>query len=309
MKARSLLAVLLLAAIVAPGGQPRLTHASANRPCGRLALSATRYSHVIWIWMENHSYGEIIGSAEAPYINSLAAQCGLATNYHNVSHPSLPNYIGATSGLSAAELARFRSDCGPSPSCATPAKSLFGQLTSWKAYEESMPGRCDHEDAGEYAVRHDPPPYYLALTTCTRDDVGYGQLARDLAHRNLAAFSFVTPNLTHDMHDGTIAQGDEWLRTRLPPILDSTAYRRGTVVVAITWDEGQGGASSDCATNTHDVGCHVATIVVSASTRPGTRSAKLFNHYSLLGSTERLLGIGPLGAAAAASSMIGAFNL
>jgi hypothetical protein len=309
VKARALLAILLLAVIVAPGGRPPLTHASANWPCGRLAPSAPRYKHVIWIWMENHSYGEIIGSAEAPYINSLAGQCGLATNYHNVSHPSLPNYIAATSGLPAAGLTRFGSDCSPSPSCATPAKSLFGQLTSWKAYEESMPHRCDHKDAGEYAVRHDPPAYYPALTTCARNDVPYGQLARDLARRRLPAFSFVTPNLTDDMHDGTIAQGDDWLRTRLPLILDSTAYRSGTLVVAITWDEGQGGGSNNCAANTHDVGCHVAAIVVSPSTPPGTRSGQLFNHYSLLGSTERLLGVAPLGQAGAASSMIPAFDL
>ncbi len=49
--------------------------------------------------MENHSFGDIIGNtAQAPYLNSLAAECGLATNYHNISHPSLPNYIAATSG-------------------------------------------------------------------------------------------------------------------------------------------------------------------------------------------------------------------
>ena len=90
--------MLLAASVMGLGGQPPLTRASANRPCGRLALSATRYSHVVWIWMENHSYGEIIGSAEAPYINSLAAQCGLATNYHNISHPSVPGRSAAADG-------------------------------------------------------------------------------------------------------------------------------------------------------------------------------------------------------------------
>lgn len=48
--------------------------------------------------MQNHSYGDIIGSPQAPYLNSLAAECGPAANYHNISHPSLPNYLGATSG-------------------------------------------------------------------------------------------------------------------------------------------------------------------------------------------------------------------
>ena len=47
--------------------------------------------------MENHGYGQVIGSSSAPFENQLAAQCGLATNYHAVTHPSLPNYIAATS--------------------------------------------------------------------------------------------------------------------------------------------------------------------------------------------------------------------
>ena len=72
---------------------------AASGPCGTLPLASTNYTHVVWLWMENHSYDTIIGSPDAPYINSLAASCGLATNYHNISHPSLPNYIGATSGL------------------------------------------------------------------------------------------------------------------------------------------------------------------------------------------------------------------
>lgn len=53
----------------------------------------------------------------------------------------------------------------------------------------------------------------------------------------------------------------------------------------------------------------MATIVVSPSTTPGTQSTALFNHYSLLGSTERLLGLPALGPAAAAASTLPAFNL
>jgi acid phosphatase len=182
-------------------------------------------------------------------------------------------------------------------------------VRSWKAYEQSMPRHCDRADAGVYAVRHDPPPYYPTLGSCARDDVGYGRLAPDLARGRLAAFSFLTPNLIDDMHDGTIARGDGWLRTNLPAILNSAAYRMGTTVVIIAWDEGEGGTSSNCAANTRDAGCHVAAIVVSPSTAPGTRSSTLFNHYSLLATTERLLGVPLLGQARAAASMLAAFNL
>jgi phospholipase C len=277
-------------------------------PCGTLTAPPV-YTHVIWLWMENHSYGDIIGSPQAPYINALAGECGLATNYHNISHPSLPNYIAATSGLSLAEIKKFKSDCNPSKHCSTNAPSIFGQLDSWKAYEESMTANCEPSNDGEYAVRHNPPPYYTALSSCASNDVPYDQLASDLATGALPAFSFITPNVINDMHDGTVAQGDSWLASNVPGILNSTAYQTGTVALFITWDEGEGGKSNDCATNTTDIGCHVATLVISPSTAPGTQSATLYNHYSLLATAEQLLGLPPLGQAANAPTMSTDFNL
>jgi phospholipase C len=290
----------------APAGAPS---APVSGPCGSLA-SAPTYSHVIWILMENHSFGDIIGSAQAPYINSLAGECGLATNYHNLSHPSLPNYVGLTSGLSVKNLKPFDPDCNPSKRCSTAAPSIFGQGESWKAYEESMPTNCAPANSGEYAVRHNPPPYYATLTGCSTLDVAYPQLASDLASNSLPAFSFVTPNLIDDMHDGTIADGDGWLASNLPTILNSAEYTSGNTAVFITWDEGTGGKTGeDCTTNTTDNSCLVATLVISPSTPAGFTSSTFFTHYSLLATTEDLLGLPALGSAASAPTMTTAFNL
>ena len=309
---RALLAPALIAAglslLPAPLATP--SAAAATGPCG-LGLTSVHYTHVIWVMMENHSYDTIIGAnTGAPYINSLAGQCGLATNYHNVDHPSLPNYVAATSGTPYASLSKFTSDCNPSRKCSTSAASIFSQV-SWKAYEESMPSNCATKNSGTYAVRHNPPPYYTSLSGCTTNDVPYTQLATDLANNTLPAFSFVTPNLIDDMHDGTVAQGDTWLSQNIPTITNSAAYQAGNVALFITWDEGEGGTVNDCATNTTDVGCHVATLVVSPSTTPGTQSATLFNHYSLLGSTESLLGVPNLAASdpAGTTSMLAPYNL
>ena len=261
--------------------------------------------------MENHSYGDIIGNtAQAPYLNSLAAECGLATNYHNISHPSLPNYIAATSGLSGRQIKLFDNDCRVSKKCSTSAPSIFGQGETWKAYQESMPANCYPSDSGEYAVRHDPPPYYTTLTGCATLDVPYSRLATDLANNALPAFSFITPNLIDDMHDGTIADGDSWLASNLPTILNSTEYQAGNTAVFITWDEGTGGKTGeDCTANTTDPSCLVATMVISPSTPAGATSATLFNHYSLLGTAEQLLGLPALGQAASYPTMTAAFNL
>jgi phosphatidylinositol-3-phosphatase len=305
------LAVPILVASLAPLiAMAAAKPAAAAGPCGTVS-TAPAYTHVIWIWMENHSYGDIIGNtSQAPYINSVANECGLATNYHNLSHPSLPNYVGATSGLAVSSLTPFDPDCDPTGSCVTSAPSIFGQGESWKAYEESMPSNCLGSNSGEYAVRHNPPPYFTSLSGCSTFDVPYTQLATDLANNTLPAFSFVTPNLIDDMHDGTINQGDTWLSSNLPTILNSSAYTSGSTAVFITWDEGSGGSSGEnCVSNTTDASCHVATIVVSPSTPVGVQSATLFSHYSLLGTTEQLLGLPLLGQAASAATMTSAFNL
>lgn len=46
--------------------------------------------------MENEPYGSVIGSKDAPYENELARECGLATDYRAITHPSLANYLAAT---------------------------------------------------------------------------------------------------------------------------------------------------------------------------------------------------------------------
>jgi hypothetical protein len=288
---------------------PPNSSSRAAGPCG-VATAAPAYKHVIWIWFENHSYSDIIGSSSAPYFNSIATECGVAANYRNLSHPSLPNYVGATSGLAVSSLKPFTSDCDPAQPCTSAGSSIFSQGETWKAYEESMPSNCARANSGEYAVRHNPPLYFTALTTCSTDDVPYAQLASDLADNALPAFSFITPNLIDDMHDGTIAQGDSWLSSNLPAILASPEYTSGTTAVFVTFDEGAGDqAGENCATNTADNSCHVLTMVISPSTPAGSTSATLFNHYSLLATTEQLLGLPALGQAASAASMTSAFHL
>jgi phosphatidylinositol-3-phosphatase len=282
-----------------------------TRPCGT-ATAPLAYRHVIWIWMENRGFSGIIGNtSQAPYINSLAASCGLATNYHVTTHPSLPNYLAATSGLPQAHLPILSYlDCNVSVVCDTSARSIFGQGETWKAYQESMPSNCDRSNSGEYAVRHNPSPYYTSLSGCASHDVPYTQLAADLAGNTLPAFSFITPNLIDDMHDGTTRQGDTWLASNLPAILNSRQYRAGTTAVFITWDEGSGGyPAEDCDNTTStDASCRVATIVISPSTPAGTRSGAFFTHYSLLATTEQLLGLPRLGQASSSPTMTAAFR-
>ena len=253
--------------------------------------------------MENHSYGQVIGSSAAPYENTLARECGLATNYHGVTHPSLPNYMAGTGGTTAG----ITTDCSPSATCRSTGSSIFGQIASsgrqWRSYEESMPSNCDLAPAGEYAVKHNPAPYYTAIRSqCRSWDVPFGtttsgRFISDLNAGTLPAFSFVTPNLCHDTHDCSVATGDAWLKAVVGRIVASATYKAGRTAVVITWDEGFGTTNQ------------VPTIVVARSTRPGTRSGLNFSHYSLLRTTEEMFGLAKLGHAATAASMLTAFHL
>ena len=268
--------------------------------CGDRAGAPPSVEHVIWIWMENKSYGQIVGSAAAPYENQLADACGLATNYTGVTHPSLPNYIAATSGGTQGV-----TDDGPPSKHPIAAPSLFEQVPSWRSYQESMPAPCYLGDAYPYAVKHNPAAYYTAISVaCQSWDVPSGTTTAgvfldDLTNGTLPAFSFVTPDLCHDTHDCDVGTGDRWLQGWMAEIAASPSYRSGTTVVFITWDE-----------DDYSEDNHVATFVVSPYTPAGTKSGAAFDHYSLLRTTEELLGLTTyLGNAATAASMRSAFGL
>ena len=60
--------------------------------------SIPRLDHAFVILMENHHYSQIIGNANAPFINTYAYSANLATNYFAVGHPSLTNYLEIIGG-------------------------------------------------------------------------------------------------------------------------------------------------------------------------------------------------------------------
>jgi hypothetical protein len=292
-----------------------------SSPCGRLSKAPT-YRHIIWILMENNSYGAIVGSSQAPYLNSLLTRCGIASNYHNITHHSLANYVGLTDGAKLSALRPYDGDCLPARSCEVTGTNLFHQARSWKSYDESMPSRCYKQNTSLYAPRHNPAVYYTDLTDCSKDDVPLGTaknspLVSDFSSETTApALSFVTPNLCDDMHGAgvcganLVAAGDSWLRTWIGLITRTHVYASGDTAVFIVWDEGAGGTTGEaCANNTKDQSCHVPLFVVAPSVRPGTVDKAQLNHYSLLKTTEALLGYPALGLAASAASLKAGFNL
>jgi phosphatidylinositol-3-phosphatase len=279
---------------------------SLGKPCGTVSAPPVRIDHVIWIWMENKPYNAIIGSPSAPFENELAGACGLATNYQAITHPSLPNYIAATSGGTQGVV-----DNDPPASHPLDVPSIFSQVEAqgktWRSYQENAPSNCALVSSGLYAVKHDPAAYYTGIRgDCASWDVPMGTTAggnflSELTNGTLPAFSFVTPDLCNGTHDCPVQTGDAWLAAWIAKIVASPTYLAGRTVVFLTWDEDDGTAAD-----------HIPMIVVNPSTPAGTRSSASFNHYSLLKTTEQLLGVTTfLGHAgdAGTSSMLSAFNL
>ena len=258
------------------------------------APNPTRWNHVIWIWMENKPATAVVGSPSAPYITGLAGACASATDYHGVAHPSLPNYLAATSGS-----VHGVTDDGPPSAHPLSGESVFGQVAAaglqWRAYNESMPTACAQASAGTYAAKHNPAVYYTAISTeCQMFDVGIDQLSTDIAADSLPSFAFVTPNLCNDMHDCPIATGDAWLKGMLPTLLGSAAYKRGDTAIFVVWDEDDGSHNN-----------RVPLLVIAPPVKPGTSIATRLDHYGLLRTTEGMLGLAPLGNAASATRIPG----
>jgi phosphatidylinositol-3-phosphatase len=258
------------------------------------------FSHVFVIVMENHEYGSIIGSASAPYLNSLAASYGLATNYYGATHPSLPNYLALTAGSTFG----ITSDC---TTCYVNATNLADQLEasgrSWKAYMEDMPSACYLGAAsGGYAMKHNPFVYYNDIrnnaSRCAAHVVPFTQFSGDMSSGQVPNFVWITPNMCNDTHDCSVATGDSWLRSVVPQIINSTAYRNGGVLF-ITYDEGSSNAGC-CGTSS---GGHIVTLVISPRSIAGYRSAVAENHYGLLRTIEDAFRLAHLNAAASASNV------
>lgn len=228
--------------------------------------------------MENRSYDQAITGG---YTAQLASRYSAATNYHGVSHPSLPNYLALTSGSTWGI-----ADDGWHP---LPAGGLGAQLTaasiSWRAYMEGMSASC-LKSGYPYALKHNPFPYYGS--DCPAEVVPYSQFDRDIAG-TVPDFVWITPDLCHDGHDCSTDVADKWLSQIVPKILATSAWKDGDLLL-ITWDEGEGSAN------------HVLTLVI----HPGTiihRSDRAYDHYSLLASIEDRFMLPRLGKAAQASTM------
>ena len=242
-----------------------------------------RPSHVVVVIEENKSFSTIIGNRDAPYLNQLVKQGMLFTDAHAVMHPSQPNYVALFSGSNQG---LTDDSCPHRFSGPNLASALLAKKFSFAIYSEDLPAigfsGCSGR-GGLYRRKHNPVVNWQASGLPASLNRPFSDFPRD--YSNLPTMALVIPNMMNDMHDGSIARGDAWLKQHLDGYAQWARHHNSLLIV--TWDE------SDARSLTNQI----PLIVVGARVKPG-RNDTYLDHYGLLRTIEDIYGLPPLGKSA-----------
>lgn len=236
--------------------------------------------------VENHSFDEVLKSSGAPYFAQLVRSGRTLTQFYAITHPSQPNYLALFSGSTQG----IRDDsCPHTFSGPNLGSELRSHGHSFTGYAQGLPQPgwtgCTH---GDYARKHAPWVNFsnLPASTTSRPMSDF-----PTNYADLPTVSFVIPDLQHDMHDGTLAQSDTWVRKNLA---DYVAWAKThNSVLVLTADEDDKSADNN-----------IPAVVVGQGVRPG-QDDHTYTLYSLLRTIEDWYGLPPLGHSATATPIAG----
>ena len=276
-----LLAALLMGCSPAAGPVP----AAASDAPAAATVSASRPDHVVVVVLENKNEADVF--SEGPYLTSLAASGMSLTDMHAETHPSQPNYLALFSG----DTQGVTDDhCPVTSDAPTLASELVAAGYSFAGYSEDLPepGYTGCR-AGDYARKHAPWTDFSTVSPT----VNLPLSAMPADYASLPTVSFLIPNLCHDMHDCSVAEGDGWLRQNL----DGYARwaRTHNSLLIVTFDESE---------SSNDRDNHIATLAVGQRVTQGTCTRRT-DHYGLLRTLEDLYGLSPLGNSARTTGVAG----
>jgi hypothetical protein len=280
------------------------------------------YQHVFVIMMENTGYNLLIGSPNAPWINAAASKYGLAKSYFGVIHPSQPNYVAATAGITGVD-----SDDDETLSVPNIVDQLESHGKTWTAYMQSLSlctTKLDHACGNQlYERKHNPFVTFADVQSSPvrmANIVDLSQLNSDLAAGTVSDYVWISPDQCNDMHGraapatdpcnftnnepALIRAGDAFLSDTVGKIMSSSAWT-GNSAIFIAWDESEFTASSSdfgfgdvsgcCDSIPNHGGGHVVTLVISHSDHAARTSSVAYNHYSLLRTIQDGWQLGCLG--------------
>lgn len=270
-------------------------------PAAALAPPVTKvpqFDHVFLIMMENTNYEAVVGSVNAPYINSLISQGTLLSNYVGTYHPSDQNYLSIAGGDTFVQGSVYF------PNIKVTAPHLGDRLEAigktWKAYEQGMGTPCNLTQSGYYSPDDAPFANFTDisqnLSRCRAHLFDTTQLTADLASASATPnFSWIAAD---DYNDGeasgqgnatSVGVQDGWLRQTIQPILNSPAWKNQRSLLILTWDESSPPDPSNGSN-------HVATVLVGSqgAIRAAAVSSVPHTHYSVARTIESALGLTPL---------------
>jgi hypothetical protein len=262
------------AAVSTPGPTPSPAAAAASRP-----------DHVVVVMLENKDEGDVL--REGPYLAALAASGATLTDMHAETHPSQPNYLALFSGDTQGV---DDNSCPHTFDGPNLASELADAGYTFAGYSEDLP-RPGYTGctAGDYARKHSPWTNFSMVPATANQPLS----AMPSDYAALPTVSFLIPNLCHDMHDCSIAEGDDWLRQNIDGYAQWARTHNSLLVV--TFDESE---SKDNADN------HIATFAVGSDVAAGPITERA-DHYRLLRTLEDLYGLPPLGHSADTSAIAG----
>lgn len=241
-----------------------------------------RFDHVVVVIEENRSYEQIVGNPEALYLNHLRSRGASFTHMRAATNPSQPNYLNLFSGDNQG----VTDDTPPTQKIDAPnlGGELFAAGFKFKGFSQSLPiDGFEGNDSGAYARKHNPWVNFSDVPSGS--NLRFERFPRDAnGYKKLPAVSFVVPDQDHNMHDGTVATADTWVRDNLLDYANWATKHNSLLIV--TWDE-----SDDASAN------RIPTFILGANVMPG-RYHQPLNHFNLLRTIEDMYDLQPTGAAA-----------
>ncbi len=265
-------------------------------------------SHIVIVIEENKSFGNVIGSSKAPFINHLASRGALLTKFFASHHPSQPNYIDFFAGDT---LGVCTDTCpiGPFTSQNLGA-AMIGAGKSFVGFAENLPSSGARTTCNDtlFAPKHCPWVDFTNVPASSSKN--FSQFPHDAAgFAALPDVSFVIPNLSDDMHNGSsipneVGAGDTWLQTNLSAYAGWAEQNNSLLIV--TWDEDSSSYTTHCpgtVITTTPPKNRIPTIVMGQPVAPGTTSPTSYTHYDLLRTLLDIYGITPFGGATTAKDI------
>ena len=246
-----------------------------------------RFDHVVVVVMENHSFSQIIGSASAPYINSLANENANFTQSFAIEHPSQPNYLDLFSGSNQGVT---DDSCPHTFGSDNLGSELIAAGFTFVGYSEQLPAEgstvCSAGTApNTYQRKHNPWVNFTNVPAASNQP--YSAFPSDFS--TLPTLAFVIPNQCDDMHDCPVATGDTWLLANIDAYAEWSKTHNSLLV--LTWDE-----------NDSSVPNQITTIFAGALVVPG-QYGETIDHFTILATLEAMYGLDPIGGAAAEAAI------